>query len=763
MNLSPSPEGQLNTKESNLSSDPELTKQFILEVREHLQSLEPNLLKLEEEPDNQEVLNDIFRSMHTIKGASSFLRFERMTEMSHMLENILEKLRRGSLKPNSEIIDVILEGTDLLGELADGLAAGKTSVLERGKLPIDEKLRQIEESFLESGQAGRHGEQPDPKWAQRRDALRKGEKKTTAKRKTATTPEMKAFLQAARQHLDVMKDCLDQMERGQISQASLDNYLRAIHSLRNSASYMKLEPVESLMAKEEKLVEKFRAGEIELSSPVMALLLQTHDFVKGLIESPDEQGAEVEIAQLLTDLARASQGELKPPRLGEILVSQGKVSEEDLQEALQDQRPLGEILIDRKKVTREDVKKALDRQAALRVEKAVTVEDTVRVERSKLDHLLKLAGELTVNRDRFLLLTQKMRSDPEGSEIQDELEKATASLEEISSDLQGTVRKVCMVPLNSVFRRLPRIVRDLARQKGKKIELEILGGTIQVDKVIVDRLADPLLHLVRNAVDHGIESPAVRRELSKSEAGLVTVRAFHEGQNLMIEVEDNGEGMSPVQIRERAVERGMLSSMEAQALDDAQALDLLFAPGFSTAAEVTSLSGRGVGLDVVKRNVRSLNGHITTTTDRHQGTKFSLRLPLTPATVEVLMIETCGNVFALPVTAVEEVLSVKPEQVKSTSGEKVVVTPDQTLKIVELSALLKLPSRGVERNEMQVVVVGEEGSRVGLVVDAIREKEQIAAKPPEGPLARTDGFSGATLSGKGEVVPILNPSDLLKL
>ncbi|MFQ5870300.1 MAG: Hpt domain-containing protein, partial [Candidatus Zixiibacteriota bacterium] len=319
MNPNPTPEGQLNTKQSNLSPDPELTKQFILEVREHLQSVEPNLLKLEEEPDNQEVLNDIFRSMHTIKGGSSFFGFERITEVSHMLENILEKLRRGSLKPNPEVIDAILEGTDLLGELADGLAAGGMSVLEKGKLPIDEKLRQIEESFLESGQAGRHGEGPDPEWAQRRDALKRGEKKTTAKRKTATTPEMKAFLQAAGQHLDMMKDCLDQMEKGQITQASLDNYLRAIRSLRNSASYMKLEAVESLMAKEEELVEKFRAGEIELSSPVMALLLQTHDFVKELIESPDAQGTEVEVAQLLTDLTRASRGELKPPRLGEIL------------------------------------------------------------------------------------------------------------------------------------------------------------------------------------------------------------------------------------------------------------------------------------------------------------------------------------------------------------------------------------------------------------------------------------------------------------
>jgi two-component system chemotaxis sensor kinase CheA len=342
---------------------------------------------------------------------------------------------------------------------------------------------------------------------------------------------------------------------------------------------------------------------------VVGLLLQTHDFVKGLIESPDQQGTEVDVAQLLTDLALTSQGELKPPRLGEILVSQGKVSEEDLQEALQDQKPIGEILVDRKKVTKEDLQQALDRQAALRVEKAVTVEDTVRVERSELDHLLKLAGELAVNRDRFLFLTQKMRSDPEAPEIQDELKKATASLEEM----------------------------------GKRVELKMLGGATRVDRAIVERLGDPLLHLVRNAIDHGIETPAERRELSKSETGLVTVRAFYDGQNLMIEVEDDGRGMSPAQIRKHAAERGMLTNAEAQALDEVQALDLIFAPGFSTAAEVTGISGRGVGLDVVKRNLQSLNGHVTTTTSLQQGTKFSLRLPLTPATLEATSISAARD------------------------------------------------------------------------------------------------------------------------
>lgn len=726
-----------------LFSDPEVMKVFILETKEHLDVIEPNLLKLEKEPENPEVINDIFRSMHSIKGASSFLGFCKMTDVSHKLESVLDKLRKGKANTSPEIIDLILEGKDVIGELLSDLEAGGDRATSTQTLPIEEKILRVNESLS----------QP-----QTTVSSVKVEAKSTTE-----NLEIDAFVTASRQYLNLMQDCLEQMHRGQVTKNFLDNYLRAIQSLRNSASYMQLKGIENLMEKKGELLEKFQAGEVELSQKMVDLLSRTYEAVKSEIDNMGKGLPPSDFTSLINLLTQTILEDSDHQRLGEILVSMGKVAEDDVQKALDDQKPIGEILIGQNKIGQQDLDQALQKQNELKVEKGVKVEHTVRVEESRLDHLMNLIGELIINRNRFILIDRKMRSDEQEVKIKEELKQATTMLSEISNNLQATIMKVRMLPINSVFQKFPRMVRDLSREKGKKVSLKIFGGKTEVDKTIIERIGDPLVHLIRNALDHGIEVPSERSKYDKPDEGTVTIRAFHEGHNVVIEVEDDGRGMDAEVLKSKAMEKGMLTATQAEKMENDDAYDIIFAPGFSTVSCVTDISGRGVGMDVVKRNIQSLNGQIITSTRLGQGTKFSLRLPLTLAVIEALLIETGGMIFALPLTAVKETLSVSREQIKTIAKKKVIVVREKTLKLVELSCLLNLAASHKEKNDVPVVIIGEGERELGIMVDAIREKEEVVIKPLEKLLANTQGFSGATILGSGDVILILNPLDLLKL
>lgn len=728
---------------------PQITREFVLEAMEHLERVEPNLLRLEQDPGNREIVEEIFRSLHTIKGGSSFLGFGSITELSHKLESILDRLRRGRVEASSEIIDIILEGKDVLRELLENLAAGEAPSSEGGRVQLDREPGGTLEISPQLHEPSRTEE-----------ARLKSETVGGRKRREPGSMEMGVFLQAADQYLDLMDDCLAQMRQGRMTRATLEAYLRALRSLRSSAAYVRLEAVEKVMSREEELIERFWSGEMELSPMVVELLMRASDFVKRAIEEVGEPGREAEATQILADLERAAQGELGPPRLGEILVSEGKASREDIQDALGDQRRLGEILMDQHKISKEDLRQALERQTRLRLEEGVKLESTVRVETSKLDHLVNLVGELIGTRDRLVNLAREGNNAPEASKRGEELQRAILSLEEISDRLHAATMKARMLPIGYLFRKFPRVVRDLARESGKKIDLKILGGATRLDRALVERMGDPLLHLVRNSMDHGIESPEERRRLQKPETGNLILRASQQGQEVVIEIEDDGRGLDPRAIREAAVRRGLVTPAEAETLDDPQSLDLVFLPGFSTAAKVTSLSGRGVGLDVVRHAVQNLHGRIGITSGPEQGVKFTLRLPLTVAVVEVLLVESCGKTVALPATAVKEASSVDPQQIGTAAEGKTITMGDRSLRLVELARFLNLPQEEKERRNVGIVVVSERDQELGLIVDAIRDRQEVVVKAKEGSSVTAGWLSEGRLLGTGEEVRILNPREL---
>ena len=384
----------------------------------------------------------------------------------------------------------------------------------------------------------------------------------------------------------------------------------------------------------------------------------------------------------------------------------------------------------------------------------------------KLDHLMNVIGELIINRNRYTLLARALE---EGSEdvhvVAQQLTETTYAMARISDDLQDTIMKVRMVPVQTVFSRFPRLVRDLSRKSGKQVELIMEGEDTEFDKSVVEEIGDPLVHLVRNAVDHGLESEEDRIKAGKKPKGHVWLRAYHKGNSVAIEVEDDGRGIDPEQLKQVAIKKGVITQEEANIMDEREALDLIFRPGFSSAEKVTDISGRGVGMDVVKTNIKNLKGSVNTQSELGKGTKLTLTLPLTLAIIDALMVQVGGAIFAIPLDAVSETTKIEVEKLSDINNRKAVTLRGEVLGIVELAELLDLPQSMDERDVLPVVVIHDNERRLGLVVDRLLERQEIVIKPLGQYLNDFDlkGLSGATIMGDGSVVLILDPHEIYSL
>ncbi len=389
---------------------------------------------------------------------------------------------------------------------------------------------------------------------------------------------------------------------------------------------------------------------------------------------------------------------------------------------------------------------------------------TIRVDHEKLDHLMNLIGELIINRNRYTMLARRLEGDLDTnavSLIAQDLSETTYAMARISDDLQDTIMKVRMVPVASVFSRFPRLVRDLSRKSGKAVELVLEGEETELDKSVVEVIGDPLVHLIRNAVDHGIESEADRLAKGKPGKGHVTLRAYHRGNSVSIEIEDDGKGLDPEILRGVAVRKGLMSMEEAKLLSDREAMELIFAPGFSSAEQITDISGRGVGMDVVRTNIKNLKGSIAISSELGKGTRFTLSLPLTLAIIDALMITVDNETYAIPLDAVSETTKISPDQINIINDRKAVTLRGEVLGVVELSELIGLPKKEVlDDDELSVVVIHNNERRVGFVVDSLLERQEIVIKPLGSYLGDVRGISGATILGDGSVILILDPHEM---
>ncbi len=391
---------------------------------------------------------------------------------------------------------------------------------------------------------------------------------------------------------------------------------------------------------------------------------------------------------------------------------------------------------------------------------------TIRVDHEKLDHLMNLIGELIINRNRYALIARHLENKPEEvniGNIAQDLSETTYGLARISDELQDTIMKVRMVPVSSVFSRFPRLVRDLSRKSGKEVDIILEGEETELDKNVVEVIGDPLVHLIRNSVDHGIESAEARLAAGKSAKGKVTLRAFHKGNSVMIEIEDDGKGIDPEVMREVAIKKGIISPEDAKALDDRDAVDLIFAPGFSSAAEITDISGRGVGMDVVKTNIKNLKGSVTTSTELGKGTCFTLSLPLTLAIIDALMVNVSGYNYAIPLDAVSETTKIETSTLSDIKGRKCVTLRGEVLGLISMAELFNLkPSYDELPDMLSIVIIHANGRRLGVIVDKLIERQEIVIKPL-GMMHELRGISGATIMGDGSVILILDPHEIYSM
>ena len=689
-------------------NDPAIIGEFIAEAREHLESLEPKLLQLEENPEDPELLNAIFRSFHTIKGSSSFLSLVQITELSHKLENVLDKLRKKELGVTPEIIDLIFKGMDILKSLIEDVASGEE---EKIKKITSYNLKEVEDFISKIDKTIQK-----PKIEEIR------EKGQITPKNEKDEEEKQIFLTAAHQHLSTIRECLEGLEKNPSNFDLIDALFRAVHSLKSSSHYMGVLEVKTLTEKQEEILQNLRKNKLSVSGGLLESLRLGYNFLFEFMEN-------------------FQKGEKKAFNLEDVIEKMKKALEEDKTKTSRKTPPKKSLL------------------------KKEIVEKTIRVPEAKLDSLMNLVGELVINRSTFYSIIQKLENGAEVSQISREIKEAAQTMRRITTELQMTVTELHMLPIKTLFGKFPRLVRDLSREKGKKINLEVSGEETQLDKMMIEKMGDPLIHLVRNAIDHGIEMPEEREAKGKPTYGTIKLSASQEGETVIIQVEDDGRGINSELLRKMAVKKGIINQEKARILDKRECLELIFLPGFSTASKVTDLSGRGVGMDVVKDVVKKLKGEIQIDTEPDRGTKFTIKLPLTLAIVNVLLIEAAGQTFALPLSSIKETVKISKKKINKVLKKEITLLRENILGIVNLKELLHLTDHNYRREEdrVPVVVIQGRGKNLGLIVDALHRQEEIVIKPLEGIATNIPGLAGATVLGDGRVILILDPGELIQM
>ncbi|UXY14603.1 chemotaxis protein CheA [Chitiniphilus purpureus] len=596
---------------SDFAGMEELLQDFLTEASDLLSEVDNKLVELEKRPDDKNLLNDIFRGFHTIKGGAGFLNVDAMVSLCHRTENLFDKLRNGELKLTPEIMDSILAATGVVREMFGALTQGRV---------------------------------PQP-----------------------AQPELIAELDAVLQ--------------GQVPAAPV------------SAAPVPAAPSPAPAA-----------GEPDWPGLYNALLDHTSATPQTALETAPVQ---------LPAASESAQG-LRPATP----VKSTPAPSQQLSSATQ--------------------------------------ETTIRIDTVRLDQVLNLSGEIGLTKNRLTTLRSDIMSGKMDSSTLKAMDEAISQLDLLVSDLQNAVMKTRMQPIGRLFQKYPRLARDLARQLGKDVELVISGEETELDKTMIEDLNDPLVHLVRNAVDHGVETTEERVATGKPAKAVVELSATQVGDHILIEITDDGRGMRPDVIRKKAVEKGLIDIESANSLDDKQSLQLIFLPGFSTKDQISSVSGRGVGMDVVKTNIQKLNGRIDIQSVAGEGSRFSISLPLTLAILPVLVVKVCNQPFAVPLAMVREIITIRSEQVQEVSGRATIVVRDEILPVKSLAALIGWQETQVPL--FGVLMQSAEHSFI-LAVDSFVGRDDVVIKPLQN--IRPRGVAGATLSGDGSVVLVLDMEDLL--
>jgi len=505
----------------------------------------------------------------------------------------------------------------------------------------------------------------------------------------------------------------------------LNKIFRAAHTMKGASSFLGFDKMSSVTHHAEEILNKLRKNEMQVTSEIMDVLLEFVDVTKTIL-SDIKNGTNTAVTdEIVAKLKLANEGKLG---MGGAASAGASAKRESV----------------------EQVKKA-----------AVAVEQTIRVDVSRLDSLMNLVGELVLSRNRIGQISGELEKKFEGEYLVEQLMETTSQIGLISTELQLAVMKTRMVPIGKVFNKFPRMVRDLCRDMQKDIDLVITGEETELDKSVVEEIGDPLMHMIRNAVDHGVEIPADRRKKGKPDKGTVNLSAYHEGNHIVVEIKDDGKGLDPDMLKKKAVEKNVISAEEAKNMDNETAYGLIFRPGFSTAAQITDVSGRGVGMDVVKTNIEKLNGIINIESEIGHGTRFKMKLPLTLAIIQALLVEVSGEVLAIPLVSVIETVRINEKQIHSFEGREVLKLRDSVLSLIRLNEIYEFQESYDE--DIYVVVVGIAEKRLGFIVNKLVGQEEIVIKSLGEYLSGNEGIAGATIMGDGRVRLIIDVAGVMEI
>ncbi len=858
-------EFKLATDELDILTD------FLQEAKDHLDGIEEKILQLESSQDLS-LADSIFRPIHTIKGTSSFLKLDWLTELSHELETLLDGIRRGNIEVVTEVVDILLDGADqIAGIIHDISESIENKTVKSGKVFLelsdysyDDLIARIREVL---GSPEKENTYPCNQEASVNDHSREENTGHTTDNdidyKSVKFPDgmKEGFEQESLEHLDRVEEILLKLEKDPEETELLDDLFRSLHSLKGNAGVI-LSTIEDekirgahllnyfrdLAHKAETLIQKTRDKNLSLSPDQIELLLSAtdglkvllHDFQKqqpasfdpsGLmeqLESTSESGAAKSVEDLISSGDSSARSFAFSNTLSQCLeaisgglkeISDDKKREKALKKMIRSFKTLQKLgkkvnhqllvkeasealnILDFLKLGKdenedlflEDLKKKLEtlkeegdrrkspvtkapstlpgkapiKKSKKSLEPSITSQ-VIRVPQERLDKIMNLVGELIVSKNNFAHLAREISIDYELPELGKKVKVAGDIISRIADELQATIMKTRMLPVSNVFSRFPRMIRELSKTLNKKIRLEISGEETELDKTVIEAIGDPLVHLIRNSADHGIETPEERKAKGKSEEGVIRLQAYNRGQNVYIDIIDDGKGIDPEKIRKSALEKGLISEEEVSEMDDQNICNLIFLPGFSTAKEVSEVSGRGVGMDVVKTNIEKIGGNVMLHSSPGEGTTISIRLPLTLATSKGLEVETCKQHFYIPLDYVVETVKIQPDSIHRHRNQEMAVIRGRLLPILDMAQKLELTgSNGNgkrpdenEAPELSLVILNVNNTQLAVKVDEFYNESEFVIKSLGDGIAAVEGFSGATVTGEGKVILVVDPPKL---
>lgn len=757
------------------SDNDELLKDFYLEAEQQVEKLEQNVLAMEEDPSDKEAIDEIFRAAHTLKGGAATVHMQELAEFTHAVEDLLDAIRNNKVVATSPIVDSILQSLDVIKAMLEERKNGniyaedvttlkttlhamaepagvivKTSVTSQVTASIPISVSMNEEMLINSPPSSEFYEADITEMQELENS-----KDGLVYRVRVTFDESNPMNSVGGiQIFAVLKRC------GQVLRTCPDFESLYEDNFFPVVDYYLLS---TLTAPE--ISQKSQMTEVTLGSTA---ILVSNLQIAHVDEAPSMDSVASVVVEEITPTASGAKGDGSPKKVTGKKTEQTQIIRVDSKRIDTLLNLVSEIVITKGTFNQisGQFNSVMNGFYSSRSQFSASIKTFIEVLHEQIERAMR--GELTLAEVRKMVMGQLMEMNTHFDGVETDLKISMAKFRTVTTDLARTtgelhnaVLKIRMVPVDQVFQRFPRLVRDLAKTLDKNVRLEIIGGETEMDKIVTEELFDPLMHCVRNSMDHGLEQPAIRRESGKNEQGLLTLRASNQGNMVVIQISDDGKGIDVEAIKAKALERGLITVGKTMSTQDT--LNLIMEPGFSTAKQVTDLSGRGVGLDVVRKSIEKLNGEINIWSEWGKGSTFTIKLPLTLAIIQGLMVAVGESVFVIPITAVLESFRIKTEEIMLLDGHEVFNVREDVVSILQLSKLFQLTSTPITSEHSFIVVVGSEDKKIGLMVDALIGEEDVVIKPLRDKYTATPGVAGATILGDGSVSLIVDVSQLLIL